>query len=149
MFELIGRNDVANDPDLQTHDDRIRNAAKIVKALNETMPTRTTEEWIALLLPNDVFCERVGNYQDYLDHPHVKESGAVDWIQQDGFARMPIANIAGLPPAREDPARHHAPHIGEHSRAILDELGYTTADIEAMVAKKAIVAPAPQARAAE
>ena len=149
MFELIGRDDVANDPTLQTHDDRIKNAAKIVKALNETMPTRTTEEWIALLLPNDVFCERVGNYQDYLDHPHVKESGAVDWIEQDGFARMPVANIPGLPPAREDAVRHHAPHIGEHSRDILGELGYATADVEAMVARKAIVAPLRQARAAE
>ena len=149
MFELIGRDDVANDPTLQTHEDRIRNAAKIVKALNETMPTRTTEDWIALLLPNDVFCERVGNYQDYLDHPHVKESGAVDWIEQDGFARMPVANIPGLPPAREDLARHHAPHVGEHSRDILGELGYAAADIEAMVARKAIVAPVRQARAAE
>jgi crotonobetainyl-CoA:carnitine CoA-transferase CaiB-like acyl-CoA transferase len=149
MFELIGRHDVANDPDLQTHDGRIRNAAKIVKALNETMPTRTTEDWIALFLPNEVFCERVNNYSDYLEHPHVKATGAIDWIEQEGFARLPVANIPGLPPAREDLARHHAPHIGEHSRAILGELGYSTADIEAMVARKAIVAPLPKARAAE
>ncbi|MCW5747417.1 MAG: CoA transferase [Alphaproteobacteria bacterium] len=149
MFELIGRNDVANDPDLQTHDDRIRNAAKIVKALNETMPTRTTEEWIALFLPNEVFCERVNNYQDYLDHPHVKESGAIDWIEQDGFGRMPVANIPGLPPAREDVARQHAPHIGEHSRAILGELGYASAEIEAMLGRKAVGAITAPARAAE
>jgi crotonobetainyl-CoA:carnitine CoA-transferase CaiB-like acyl-CoA transferase len=149
LFELIGRHDVANDPDLQTHEGRIRNAAKIVKALNETMPTRTTEEWIALLMPNEVFCERVGNYQDYLDHPHVKETGAVDWIEQDGFARLPVANIPGLPPAREDAARHHAPHIGEHSRAILGELGYSGAEIEAMLARKGIVAQPVAAAAAD
>jgi crotonobetainyl-CoA:carnitine CoA-transferase CaiB-like acyl-CoA transferase len=149
LFELIGRHDVANDPDLQTHEGRIRNAARIVKALNETMPSRTTEEWIALLQPNEVFCERVNNYQDYLEHPHVKETGAVDWIEQDGFARLPVANIPGLPPAREDLARHHAPCIGEHSRDILDELGYAAAEIEAMVARKAIVAPQARVRAAE
>ena len=33
MFELIGREDIANDPELQGHDDRIRNAPKIIKAL--------------------------------------------------------------------------------------------------------------------
>ena len=99
LFELIGRQDIADDPDLQGHNDRIRNAAKIIKALNETMPTKTTEEWIAILQPKDVFCERVNNYTDYLNHPHVKESGAIDWIEQDGFGRMPVANIPGLPPA--------------------------------------------------
>ena len=99
LFELIGRDDIANDPDLQSHNDRIRNAAKIIKALQETMPTKTTEEWIAILQPKDVFCERVNNYTDYLEHPHVKESGAIDWIEQDGFGRMPVANIPGLPPA--------------------------------------------------
>jgi crotonobetainyl-CoA:carnitine CoA-transferase CaiB-like acyl-CoA transferase len=149
LFELIGRDDVANDPDLQTHESRIRNAPKIAKALNETMPTRTTEEWIALLQPNEVFCERVANYSDYLDHPHVKETGAVDWIEQDGFARLPVANIPGLPPAREDPARHHAPHIGEHTRDILGEVGYSAAEIDAMVVRKAIIAPVSRAQAAE
>jgi crotonobetainyl-CoA:carnitine CoA-transferase CaiB-like acyl-CoA transferase len=149
MFELIGREDIADDPDLQSHENRIKNASRIVKALNETMPSRTTEDWIALLQPNEVFCERVNGYQDYLDHPHVSETGAVDWIEQDGFARMPVANIPGLPPARDDLARHHAPHIGEHSRDILGELGYAAADIEAMVGRKAIVAPLRQARAAE
>src|SRR5216683_3319608 len=68
LFELIGRHDIANDPELQSHNDRIRNAAKIVKALNETMPSKTTEEWIAILQPKDVFCERVNNYTDYLEH---------------------------------------------------------------------------------
>ena len=149
MFELIGRLDVADDPALQTHEDRIKNAPKIIKALNETMPTRTTEDWIALLQPNDVFCERVNNYQDYLDHPHVRDSGAVDWIKQDGFTRMPVANIPGLPAAHEDPERHHAPHIGEHSRDILGELGYTPAQIDGMVATKALGAATPPARAAE
>ena len=56
----------------------------------------------------DVFCERVNNYTDYLEHPHVKESGAIDWIEQDGVGRMPVANIPGLPPAAE-----HAPQQRE------------------------------------
>ena len=44
MFELIGREDIANDPELQGHNDRIRNAPKIIKALQETMPSKTTED---------------------------------------------------------------------------------------------------------
>ena len=110
-----------------------KNAAKIIKALNETMPSRTTEEWIALLQPKEVFCERVNNYSDYLDHPHVKESGAVDWIEQDGFARLPVANIPGLPPASEHAPQQHAPHIGEDGPDILSELGYSAAEIRYLI----------------
>src|SRR6267154_1680228 len=77
------------------------------------MPTKTTEEWIAILQPKDVFCERVNNYTDYLEHPHVKESGAIDWVEVDGFGRMPVANIPGLPPASTHEPQQHAPHIGE------------------------------------
>jgi crotonobetainyl-CoA:carnitine CoA-transferase CaiB-like acyl-CoA transferase len=149
LFELIGRQDIADDPDLQSHNDRIRNAAKIVKALNETMPGKTTEEWIAILQPKDVFCERVNNYTDYLEHAHVKESGAIDWIEQDGFARVPVANIPGLPPASEHAPQQHAPHIGEDGPDILRELGYSAAEADAMFKRKGVIAPVEEAQAAE
>ena len=74
---------------------------------------KTTEEWIAILQPKDVFCERVNNYTDYLEHPHVKESGAIDWIEQERVGRLPVANIPGLPRAAEHEPQQHAPHIGE------------------------------------
>jgi crotonobetainyl-CoA:carnitine CoA-transferase CaiB-like acyl-CoA transferase len=149
LFELIGRPDIANDPELQGHEARIRNAPKIVKALQEEMPKKTTEEWIALLQPKEVFCERVNNYTDYLNHAHVKESGAVDWIEQDGFGRMPVANIAGLPRASEHPPQQHAPHIGEDGPDILKELGYGAGEIDAMFKRGGVRAPAPDVKAAE
>jgi crotonobetainyl-CoA:carnitine CoA-transferase CaiB-like acyl-CoA transferase len=149
LFELIGRDDIANDPELQGHEARIRNAPKIIKALQETMPSKTTEDWIALLQPKEVFCERVNNYTDYLEHPHVKESGAVDWIEQSGFGRMPVANIPGLPPASEHPPQQHAPHLGEHGPAILRELGFSAAEIDAMFAKGGVRPPAAMDKAAE
>jgi crotonobetainyl-CoA:carnitine CoA-transferase CaiB-like acyl-CoA transferase len=150
LFELIGRHDIANDPELQGHEARIKNAPKIIKALQETMPSKTTEEWIAILQPKEVFCERVNNYTDYLEHPHVKESGAVDWIELEGVGRLPVANIAGLPPASQHPPQQHAPNVGEDSADILRELGYGAAEIEAMLARGGVKGPtAAAAKAAE
>jgi crotonobetainyl-CoA:carnitine CoA-transferase CaiB-like acyl-CoA transferase len=147
LFELIGRDDIANDPELQSHEARIKNAPKIIKALQETMPSKTTEEWISILQPKDVFCERVNNYQDYLDHPHVTESGALDWIEQDRVGRLPVANIAGLPRAAEHPPQQHAPHIGEDGPDILGELGYSAAEIEAIFTRGGIGRPSEAAPA--
>jgi crotonobetainyl-CoA:carnitine CoA-transferase CaiB-like acyl-CoA transferase len=150
LFELIGRKDVADDPELQGHEARIKNAPKIIKALQETMPTKTTEEWIAILQPKEVFCERVNNYTDYLEHPHVKASGAVDWIEQEGVGRLPVANIPGLPPASQHPPQQRAPNIGEDGPDILRELGFASAEIEAIFARGGVKAPArAAAKAAE
>jgi crotonobetainyl-CoA:carnitine CoA-transferase CaiB-like acyl-CoA transferase len=113
------------------------------------MPSKTTEEWIALLQPKEVFCERVNNYTDYLDHPHVKESGAIDWIEQDGFGRMPVANIPGLPPASQHDAQQHAPHTGENGPEILEELGYGAVEIDAIFKRGGVCAPVPVAKAAD
>jgi crotonobetainyl-CoA:carnitine CoA-transferase CaiB-like acyl-CoA transferase len=151
LFELIGRADVANDPDLQSHEARIKNAPKIIKALQETMPSKTTEEWIAILQPKDVFCERVNNYTDYLEHEHVRESGAIDWIEQERVGRLPVANIPGLPRAAEHEPQQHAPHIGEDGPDILGELGYSPVEIEAIFTRGGIGRPsaADAAKAAD
>ena len=142
--EIIPTADIANDPDLQSHEARIKNAPKIIKALQETMPSRTTEEWIAILQPKDVFCERVNNYSDYLEHPHVKETGAIDWIEQDGFGRMPVANIPGLPLELSNHKlgiRSQPPKKGENTRALLSELGYDTAQVEAWITQGVAILP--------
>lgn len=140
LFELIGRNDIADHPELQTAESRVKNAAKINAALNETMPTKTTEEWIALLRPKGVLCEKVNNYQEYLDHPHVADAGAIDWIEQSEFGRIPIANIPGLPTARESRAMQHAPHIGEHGADIVAEWGFSQSQIQEMTSRGSLIA---------
>ena len=71
------------------------------------------------------------------------------WIEQDGFGRMPVANIPGLPPASTHPPQQHAPHIGEHGSDILRELGYGAAEIDAIFARGGVRAPAVMAKAAE
>jgi len=149
LFVELGRLDIADDPRLQSHADRIKNGAIITKALNEIIATKPSAAWLTQLQAAGIFCERVNTYQDYLDHPHVKAVGAVDWIEQDGVGRLPVANIPGLPPANADPRASHAPHIGEHGAAILGEIGYTAARIDALYQGKAVGRPAATAKAAE
>jgi len=149
LMEIIGRPDIPADPRMQTHESRIRNAPTINKALAEAFPAKSTEEWLEQLLEAGIFAERVNNYQDYLDHPHTKAVNAVDWIEQDGVGRVPVARIPGLPRPVEDLAAQHSPHIGEHGRAILGEIGYSSGDIDRLI-KDGAVGPAPAAaKAAE
>jgi crotonobetainyl-CoA:carnitine CoA-transferase CaiB-like acyl-CoA transferase len=149
LMEIIGRPDIPADPRMQTHNSRIRNAPIINKALAEAFPKKSTEEWLEQLIEAGVFAERVNNYQDYLDHPHPQAVKAVDWIEQDGVGRVPVTRIPGLPRPAESLSTQHAPHTGEHGRAILGELGYGAGDIDRLIKDGAVGAPSPSAKAAE
>ena len=149
LMELVGRPDIPADPRMQTHDSRIRNAPIINKALTEAFPSKSTEEWLKLLIDHGVFAERVNNYQEYLDHPHVAAVNAVDWVEQDGVGKVPIARIPGLPRPAENLAAQHSPHIGEQGREILGEMGYSAGQIDGLIKDGAVGAPPQAARAAE
>jgi crotonobetainyl-CoA:carnitine CoA-transferase CaiB-like acyl-CoA transferase len=138
LCRVLGRTEYADDPRFATHETRIANAGVINQALGSAFPAKTTAEWLKLLHEGDVFAERVNNYDDYMASAQVEAMGAVDWMEEDGIGALPIANIPGLPPARTDAAARHAPHIGENGRAVLADLGYTEAQIDALIGERVV-----------
>lgn len=83
--------------------------------------TRTFAEWMALFQNVDACIEPVRDFAETLNDPHVRHRGMVletGGIKQIGsvfvFARNP-----GLPP----------PHQGEHTRAVLAEIGMSEAEL--------------------
>jgi crotonobetainyl-CoA:carnitine CoA-transferase CaiB-like acyl-CoA transferase len=138
LCQVLGRGEYADDPRFATHESRIANAAVINQALGSAFPAKTTAEWLRLLHEGGVFAERVNNYDDYMENEQVKAMGAVDWMEESGVGTLPIANIPGLPPAREDVAARHAPHIGENTRAVLTGLGYGAAKIDALIGERVV-----------
>ncbi len=139
LCQLLGRAEYADDPRFATHESRIAHAGAINQALAGAFPSRTTAEWLELLHEGGVFAERVNDYDDYMASEQVAAMGALDWMEAAGVGSLPIANIPGLPPARdEDAALRHSPHIGENSREILDGLGYAPAAIDRLIAARVI-----------
>jgi crotonobetainyl-CoA:carnitine CoA-transferase CaiB-like acyl-CoA transferase len=133
-----GRADLAEDPRFDTPSGRAANATERILLMAEILKERPTAEWLQQLDANDVPSapalrrnEVIANEQvvareliTELDHPDI------------GLVRQPV------PAARFDrtPAqiRGPAPRIGEHSAAILAELGFGAADIERLAAAKIV-----------
>ena len=65
---------------------------------------------------------------------------AVAWIDQAGVGRVPIAGIPAAPCAAQR-APQQAPSVGEHSRAVLAELAYNTAEIDALIGEGVVAEP--------
>ncbi len=138
LCQALGRAEYADDPRFETHESRIANAATINQALGSAFPAKTTAEWLTVLHEGGVFAERVNNYDDYMASEQVASMGAVDWLEEDGVGKLPIANIPGLPPARDEAAARHAPHIGENSRDVLSGLGYSPAQIDMLIEDRVV-----------
>jgi itaconate CoA-transferase len=79
---------------------------------------------------------RLNSVQEFWDHPQLEARGR--WVDVgspagDLRAMKPPFNLSGFEPRMDD-----IPALGQHSRAILGELGYTASDIARLAAAKAI-----------
>ena len=83
--------------------------------------------------------ERLNSYADFIDQPHVRETGLIQWLQQAGVKKkVPIPTLPGTPPQPDGTARATAPVPGQHTKAILTEHGFDAAEIAALLSQGTI-----------
>ena len=121
---------------------RAANIDKIYARMKEIAPSRTTAEWEELLLSIDVPHASFAKMTEISEQPHLK---AVDLFQEidhptEGKLRQarPSARFSETPAALRRPA----PLLGQHTREILEEAGYTAAEIDALIERGAAAASA-------
>jgi crotonobetainyl-CoA:carnitine CoA-transferase CaiB-like acyl-CoA transferase len=137
LCEVIGREDLINDERFDNRDKRVAREAELMPMIRAEFVKKTTDEWAKLLTEAGVMNSPVSTYDDYLADEHVKHVGSIATIDHQDMSPMPIANIPGLPPIRSDDGLSECPHIGQHTREILSEAGYSDAEIDGLIASKA------------
>jgi crotonobetainyl-CoA:carnitine CoA-transferase CaiB-like acyl-CoA transferase len=73
-----------------------------------------------------------------LDDPHLVESGQLLDTPVAGHGTLKLPKLPVHSETFDMTLRRPAPHLGEHTRDVLEELGLTAAEIEELRAKKAI-----------
>jgi crotonobetainyl-CoA:carnitine CoA-transferase CaiB-like acyl-CoA transferase len=100
--------------------------------------TRTTAEWEELLLRIDVPHAAFAKITEIAEQPHLKAVGMIATLDHPSEGKIRQAR----PSARfsDTPAEIHCmpPRLGEHSRAILREAGFTEEDVASMIEKKVV-----------
>lgn len=117
---------------------RDRHVNERLQMTQEVLRTRTTALWMECLEQHDVPCAPALTRSEMLNHPQIIAGGTLIEMHHPVSGRLRQSR----PPARFErtPAgiRFGAPRLGEHTKEILSELGYTGPQIEALHAARVI-----------
>jgi crotonobetainyl-CoA:carnitine CoA-transferase CaiB-like acyl-CoA transferase len=136
--EVTGHPELQDDPRFRTMGDRTRNIDDTYAETARIMTTRSTQEWLDLFASTSVPINRVNTLADLADDPHLLETGFWKTVEHPTEGRLrTTAFPVNFSPTPADETRRHAPRLGEHTREVLDELGYAEERIESMLASGA------------
>jgi len=138
LLASIGRPELAQDSRFATRDVRIENFVELTKVLAESFVTKPRLHWMGLLEANDVPFAPVHNIEDVADDPQVQHLGTFHTLKHPTEGDI----VAIHRPVTIDGAREQhnlpAPTLGQHTGAVLVELGYSSGDIAKLKDAKVI-----------
>jgi crotonobetainyl-CoA:carnitine CoA-transferase CaiB-like acyl-CoA transferase len=137
--EAIEQAQLLDDPRFSTHPARAANLDELYGVLRPVLAAQTTAWLSRRLTANGIMNGRVNSYEEFLQEEQVAATGIMSWLAQPGVPELvPMPNIPGLPAFETGTKRAHAPALGEHTRDVLTEHGYTVAEIEALYEKRVV-----------
>jgi crotonobetainyl-CoA:carnitine CoA-transferase CaiB-like acyl-CoA transferase len=128
--KAIEREDLASNPRYIDRAARVAHEPELMELICAAFLERTTEEWSARFTAVDVLHAKIRSYDDVLDDQELIDLGYLEWISQDGIDKqVPIPNVPGTQSAGAYGALSMSPHIGQHSREILEQSGASDDEI--------------------
>ncbi|MBP30881.1 CoA transferase [Methylobacterium sp.] len=135
LLKAIGAEALADDPRFAVNRDRMTNRQDLAGTLAPIFRAHSSAEWLARLEAGGVPAGPVLDVNAMHRDPQALAREMVVEVEHPRVGRM---KTLGLPVKfSETPGRVHgpAPLLGEHSRAILAEAGYASAEIDALIAR--------------
>lgn len=139
LTEALEQSSLQSDPRFFSNDARMRNISMLQEILSKIFLTRTTEDWLTRLerasVPAGPILDILQMHQD----PQTLARGMVQSVQH---SRIGVTRTLGHPVQfSKTPAavKRGAPLYGEHTRVVLDEHGFSEAEVELLIQEQAIV----------
>jgi crotonobetainyl-CoA:carnitine CoA-transferase CaiB-like acyl-CoA transferase len=142
LCDLLGFDDLKNDPALATNNDRVRARPALLATLRARLAQRSAGELAAMFERAGLPFAPIRRPEDLFDDPHLQATGGLaDQVLPDGDRAGQTVKTTLLPItlAGERPGlRLQPPHLGEHTEALLAALGYARDQIDALRAQRVV-----------
>jgi len=132
--QVLGRPELADDPRFATNAARVAARGELDREIEEALAAHSPDEVVALLDAAQIANARLNTVGDLLAHPQLEHR----WAEMES----PAGPIRTLPfpvsTGGAEPGFGPIPAVGEHTGAILAELGLTDAEIAALRSSGAV-----------
>ena len=139
ICESLERQELITDERFKSSLARRRNAEERREVIGEEVSKRSSAELLQILDANDVPCAPLLDRAELMDHPQIVESETILRESFSGFGEVRQARPAARFQLTESSLRLPAPKLGQHSREILESLGYDEAKCDALIATNVIL----------
>ena len=135
LCKVLGADNLAKDPAYADDKGRLKNRDKLNAAIEEITKTKTSAEWIRLINDAGVPSGPIYRMDEVFADPQVKHIGIAQPVNHPKLGRMELVGQAVT--LSRTPSKLHSatPERGEHTDAVLRELGYDDAAISALRSK--------------
>jgi crotonobetainyl-CoA:carnitine CoA-transferase CaiB-like acyl-CoA transferase len=138
LMRAIGRADMIDDPRFRTNTDRLRHVDETEAPIVDFIAARTLAENMAVFEAAEITATPVYDIDQFLDDPHVQARGVIVEAPDAEAGSVLMHNIIPRLSGTPGKLRIPAPDLGQHTREILSEIGYTAEQVAALVAAGAI-----------
>ena len=138
FFSIIKKENILKDPKFCSLESRNQNIDELYKILSEELKKRNTSFWIKNLREQDIPATKVNFPKDLFEDEHLERTNffKVQDHPTEGKLLYPSFPVE----FNEDETSEilHAPSLGENTKEILTDLGYSEFEIESFVSKGTI-----------
>ncbi|HEX5321413.1 MAG TPA: CoA transferase [Stellaceae bacterium] len=134
LVEALGRGDLAHDPRYASFASRAENAAPLFETMRRLIAGQGMATVLEKLRAADILADKVNGFDDWLGDPHIVATGGAVAVEPRDMPAFKVPRTPGVSP-EADRALAPAPHVGEHTRAVLAGLGLAENRIAALAAE--------------
>ncbi|GAA4473858.1 CaiB/BaiF CoA-transferase family protein [Rhodococcus olei] len=142
LCNLIDRPELIDDPRFVDNPARVAHRAELLAALSEAFGAMTRHQAVERLQSAGIVCGAVRSFDDLVDDKDVAASEIlVDVATSDG-GRYTSPGLAFTLDGRRRTTSVSAPVVGQHTVAVLRDLGYPDSAVAALLDSRVVGAPA-------
>jgi crotonobetainyl-CoA:carnitine CoA-transferase CaiB-like acyl-CoA transferase len=135
---LVGHPEWITDPRFTTDNDRADNGAALSEGVGQWCARYTCDEALALLRANRLPGARVNSLQQALDEPQVAALGLMQSVPHPGRPDLQLMKAPIVADGEFASIRARPPLAGEHTEAVLLEIGFGPSEITTLRAARVI-----------
>lgn len=132
--KVLGLEWMIDDPRFATNGARMNNRAELVEKMSQVLRTRSTDDWSAAFERAGVPAGPVRNMKQVLDDPQTRARDMVISVDHPVAGEIEALGLPIKFSRGSGVTRRGAPVYGQHTAAVMCELGYSQQEIERMAA---------------